>query len=108
MGFGSTAKKLQKVAEMAEDVYAKLKELKEEVDATRETVENTAERTARLEAELAEQRALVDRLLEVNGIDPESVDLADVEPTVGDEQAAAEGAATDADDTDDATTAGAN
>ena len=99
MGFGDTAKKLQKVAEMAEDVYAKLKELREEVNATRETVEDTAERTTRLETELAEQRALIDQLLEANGVDSESVDLTGVEPPVGDAEE---------DESDDATTAGAN
>jgi hypothetical protein len=72
MGFGSTAKKLQKVADMAEDVYAKLTALREEVEETRETVEETAERTERLEAEVAEQRAMMDRLLEANGLDPEA------------------------------------
>ncbi|MFB6167366.1 MAG: DUF5798 family protein [Haloferacaceae archaeon] len=110
MGFGSTAKKLQKVTEMAEKVYGKLKELRTEVDATRETVEETAERTARLEAELAEQRALVDRLLEANGVDPESVDLADAEPPVGGETAADDPGETtgEADETSgDPTTAGA-
>ena len=94
MGFGDTAKKLQKVAEMAEDVYAKLKELREEVNATRETVEDTAERTTRLETELAEQRALIDQLLEANGVDSESVDLEDVAPPVGDGETAADDATT--------------
>lgn len=80
MGLGSTAKKLQKVADLAEDVYAKLTALREEVDGTRETVEETARRTERLEAELAEQRALLDRLLEAEGVDadldldPEALD----------------------------------
>lgn len=109
MGLGSTAKKLQKVADMAEDVYAKLKELREEVDATRETVETTAERTTRLEAELAEQRALIDQLLAANGVDPESVDLSDVEPPAGgatesDEEVQSAG---ESESEGDATTAGA-
>lgn len=117
MGLGSTAKKLQKVADVAEDVYAKLKELREEVDATRETVETTAERTTRLEAELAEQRSLIDHLLAANGVDPESVDLSDAEPPVGGTaadgeggQSAAEGDTSGAAGTDsgsDATTTGA-
>jgi uncharacterized protein Yka (UPF0111/DUF47 family) len=88
MGLGGTAKKLQKVADMAEDVYAKLTALREEVEETRETVETTAERTERLEAELAEQRALIDRLLEAQGVErapaPEregAVDVEDVDPS---------------------------
>ena len=117
MGLGSTAKKLQKVADVAEDVYAKLKELREEVDATRETVETTAERTTRLEAALAEQRSLIDHLLAANGVDPESVDLSNAEPPVGGTaadgeggQSAAEGDTSGAAGTDsgsDATTTGA-
>jgi uncharacterized coiled-coil DUF342 family protein len=107
MGFGNTAKKLQKVAEMAEDVYAKLKELREEVNATRETVEETAERTTRLEAEIAEQRALIDRLLEANGLDPEAVDLAGAEPPVG-EDAATDDSSEPSGDAGDTTTAGAS
>ncbi len=107
MGFGSTAKKLQKVAEMAEELYAKLRELREEVDATRKTVEETAERTTRLEAELAEQRALVGRLLAENGVDPDDVDLEDVNPPVGEATEAADSAEASG-DTDDTTTAGAS
>jgi DNA repair ATPase RecN len=108
MGFGDTAKKLQKVAEMAEDVYAKLKELREEVNATRETVEETAARTTRLETELAEQRALVAQLLEEQGVDPESVDLSDAEPPVGEADDGGGDASADGGAGDDATTAGAN
>lgn len=73
MGLGGTAKKLQKVADMAEDVYAKLAALREEVVETRETVEETAERTAALEQQVAAQRAQIDRLLEANGVDPADV-----------------------------------
>jgi len=60
MGFGDTARKLQSVADTAEDVYRKLTELREQVVATRESVERVDRRTDRLEAELAEQRALLD------------------------------------------------
>jgi uncharacterized protein Yka (UPF0111/DUF47 family) len=100
MGFGSTAKKLQKVADMAEDVYARLTALREEVEETRETVESTAERTERLEAEVAEQRAMMDRLLEANGLDPDVERRSlDSRETAGDR--AAPGEAEDVDATDD-------
>jgi len=102
MGLGGTAKKLQKVADMAEDVYAKLAALREEVVETRETVEKTAERTAALEEQVAAQRAQIDRLLEANGVDPDDVVE---EPTIqargvdteadGDVGAGETGAATD-------------
>jgi len=104
MGFGSTAKKIQKVADTAEDVYQRLTALREEVEATRETVEATAERTERLEAEVAEQRAMMDRLLEANGLDPAVEREALGDDAVPDEQSAPEsdgGAEADPSVTDD-------
>jgi len=71
MGLGSTAKRLSKVADVAEDIYGRIQQLREEVDATRETVEDTNERVATLEAELAEQRAIVEALAAERGVDPE-------------------------------------
>lgn len=73
MGFGSTAKKIQTVADTAEQLYAKVNEVRQQVEEMRETVTTTEERVERLEGELAEQRALVAALAEEQGIDPESV-----------------------------------
>ena len=73
MGLGSTAKKIQAVADTAEKLYARVNEMRQQVEAMRETVTNTEERVERLEADLAEQRALVAALAEERGIDPESV-----------------------------------
>ncbi|WP_227373654.1 DUF5798 family protein [Haladaptatus halobius] len=78
MGLGSTAKKIQKVADTAEKLYAKLNELREQVIAIRDTLETTNERVERLETESAKQRALVEALAEERGIDVESA-LDDVE-----------------------------
>ncbi|WP_411963365.1 DUF5798 family protein [Haloferax sp. YSMS24] len=69
MGIGGTAKKLQKVAEMAEDVYKKLNELRAQIVEVRETVDETKQRVDRLEAENAEQRAILEALAEEQGID---------------------------------------
>lgn len=77
MGLGSTAKKLQQIADMAEDVYARLNELREQVNQTRETVDETKARVDELDRELAEQRALVEALAENQGIDTEAI-IADV------------------------------
>ena len=79
MGLGSTAKKIQKVADTAEKLYAKLNELREQVLAIRDSLEATDERVQRLEAENAEQKALIEALAREQGIDVESV-LDDVEP----------------------------
>ncbi|SFR42030.1 DUF5798 family protein [Halogeometricum limi] len=73
MGIGGTAKKLQKVAEMAEDVYARLNELRDQLAEMRETTQATKARVDRLEVENAEQRALLEALAEEEGIDVESV-----------------------------------
>ncbi|WP_266076687.1 DUF5798 family protein [Haladaptatus caseinilyticus] len=79
MGLGSTAKKIQKVADMAEKLYVKLNELREQMVAIRDSLEATDERVQQLEVENAEQRALIEALASEQGIDVESV-LADVEP----------------------------
>jgi methyl-accepting chemotaxis protein len=73
MGFGSTAKKLQQVADMAEDVYKRLNQLRDQVEETRRTVVETSERVDTLERELAEQRAIVEALAEEQGLDVEAV-----------------------------------
>ncbi|WP_049970895.1 DUF5798 family protein [Haladaptatus cibarius] len=78
MGFGSTAKKIQKVADTAEKLYAKLNELREQVLAIRDSLEDTDERVQKLEVENAEQKALIEALAREQGIDVESV-LDDVE-----------------------------
>ncbi|MFB6301798.1 MAG: DUF5798 family protein [Haloferacaceae archaeon] len=73
MPLGSTAKKLQKVANTAEEVYGRLAELREQVEETQETVEETSRRVDRLEAEAAEQRALLEAIAEDRGIDLDTV-----------------------------------
>ncbi|MFH5798464.1 DUF5798 family protein [Haladaptatus sp. DYF46] len=85
MGLGSTAKKIQKVADTAEKLYAKLNEMREQLVEMRDTLETTNERVERLEAENAHQKALIEALAREEGIDIDEV-LADVESdeTAGD------------------------
>lgn len=73
MGLGSTAKKIQKVADVADKLYTKVNELKEQLDELRGTVEETNEQVDDLERELAEQRALLEALAEDQGLDPDAV-----------------------------------
>jgi TolA-binding protein len=101
MPLGNTAKKLQQVANMAEDVYGRLAELREQVSATRETVEETSRRIDRLESEAAEQRALLEAIAEDRGIDldavPAEAHIGEAEPESESTEAAGEGTgATDA------------
>jgi septal ring factor EnvC (AmiA/AmiB activator) len=87
MGFGSTAKKVQKLADTAEKLYSKLNELREQVAEMREKLDSTSERVERLEQENAHQRALLEALAEEEGID---VDDIEVEPVASDDEQAAE------------------
>ncbi|MFD1600922.1 DUF5798 family protein [Halobellus rarus] len=73
MGLGGTARKLQKVTDMAEDVYTRLNDLRDQIVEMRETTQETSDRVDRLERESAEMRALLEALAEKEGIDVESV-----------------------------------
>ena len=73
MGFGSTAKKLQKVADIADDLYTKVNELKAQLQATRETVEATNDRVDELDERMDEQRALLEAIAAEQGIDTAAV-----------------------------------
>jgi len=75
MGFGSTAKKVQKLADTAEKLYSKLNELREQVAEMRESVDATTERVETLEREMAEQRALLDAIAEQQGVDVDEVEV---------------------------------
>jgi len=93
MGLGSTAKKLQQIADMAEDVYARLNQLREQVVETRETVDETKARVEKMDHELAEQRAVVEALAEREGIDVDAitaeVHVVDAESEAGDGESTA-------------------
>lgn len=73
MGFGDTAKRIQSLADKAEQTYQKLNELRDEVEDTQTTVKDTAERVRGLENEMAEQRAVLDAVAREVGVDLDSV-----------------------------------
>lgn len=77
MGLGGTAKKLQKVASLAEDSYQKMNELREQLAQLRNEVQSTSEQVDGIERDLAEQRALLEALAEHQDLDVESI-VADV------------------------------
>ncbi|GKZ13540.1 DUF5798 family protein [Haladaptatus sp. T7] len=89
MGLGSTAKKIQKVADTAEKLYAKLNEMREQLVDMRETLETTNERVERLEAENEHQKALIEALAREEGIDVDEV-LSEVESAEADDEGEAE------------------
>lgn len=73
MGLGGTAKKLQRIANMAEEMYARVNELREQLNGLGQTVEQTNATVEQLRREHAETRALVEQLAEQEGIDVEEV-----------------------------------
>lgn len=80
---GSAGKKIQTMVELAEELYERMNDLREKLQATNETVEDVDSRTERIEAELAEQRALLEAIAEKEGIDPDVI--AEAEPSGEDE-----------------------
>lgn len=73
MGFGSTAKTLQRVADMGEELYSRLNEVRAQLKQLRDTVEETNDHVASLESEINEQRAIIEAMAEQQGIDTESI-----------------------------------
>lgn len=73
MGFGSTAKKVQKLANLAEKTYKRLNELREQVQEVRSTVDETGTRVERLESEVREQRAILDAVARELDVDPDGI-----------------------------------
>lgn len=100
MGLGSTAKKIQTLADRAEQLYVKLKEVHERVLSVEGTVEDTQARVKELESELEHQRVVMEALAEERGVDVDAVVAEAAIEDLGGE-AAGGGAATD----DDAQTA---
>ena len=97
MGLGGTAKKLQKVASMAEDLYAKMNDVVSQVQALQSDLEATSQQVDDLQTELTEQRALLEALADQQDLDVEAV-LADVaadEEDAGDQVEATQTESTD-------------
>lgn len=88
MGLGSTAKKLQKVADIADDLYTKVNEQREQLQELRSTVEATSDRVEAIDREQAEQRALLEALAEEQGLDTDAILT---ETVIDDAEATADG-----------------
>lgn len=73
MGLGSTAKKLQRLSDLAEDLIGRLNDLKDRVTRMEETVDGAESRLQDIDKELTEQRAIIEAVAEAQDIDPESV-----------------------------------
>ncbi|MFB6140370.1 MAG: DUF5798 family protein [Halosimplex sp.] len=114
MPFGDTAKKIQRVADIAEKLYERLNQVIEQVQDVRERVERTSDQIESMDRELAEQRVIVEALAEQQGVDPETVvaeRLPDPEEATDDEsdgEASTDGATTDGTGDDGGTDSGAS
>jgi len=73
MGLGSTTKKIQMLADTAEQMYHRLNEVREQVETTQHTVQETGDRVKTLESEIVEQRAILNAVAAELDIDLEAV-----------------------------------
>jgi uncharacterized coiled-coil DUF342 family protein len=73
MGLGSTTKKIQTIADKAEQVYAQVDELREQLTELRAKVDTTHDTVTELKVRHEQNRALLEALAEEQGIDVEQV-----------------------------------
>ena len=81
MGLGGTAKKLQKVTNAAEELYAKMNEVIGQLKDLQREVERTSEQVDRIEYDVAEQRAILEAIADAQDVDVAAViEAADLPP----------------------------
>jgi chromosome segregation ATPase len=94
MGLGGAAEKLQRVANMGEELYAKMNELREQILHMRETVQETHRRVERLENKVDQQGAILEALAEAEGLDVDEllteVAIEEAEPAITEVEASAD------------------
>lgn len=70
---GNAGQKISRMVELAETLYEKVVQLREEVQALRETAQETRDRIAGLEREVADQRAVLEAVAEAHDLDVEAI-----------------------------------
>lgn len=94
MGLGGTAKKIQALAERAEQTYEQMMELRERIVHLEESVDETNARVSGLRVESEKQRVLLEAIAEEHGIDSEQLlaeaAIEEAEPAGGDAEGGAE------------------
>lgn len=98
MGLGSTAKKVQLIAEKAESTYDQLMKIRDRMIRLEDTLDDTSDRVTELERENEIQRVLLEELAAERGID---VDDALEDAGLGDEEQDSTDQTATADDSDD-------
>lgn len=98
MGLGGATKKLQKVADMGDELYSRINELREQILEMRETVQDTNERVNALENKVDQQGAILEALAEEKGLDVDElltqVAIEEAEPAVTEAEDTGEDGAT--------------
>lgn len=89
---GNAGQKITRIVDLAEELYERVVELREQVSELRETTQDTHDRVAGLEHEVAAQRALLEALAEAEGLDVDELrsdpgEIASEEPDEPDEAA---------------------
>ena len=105
MGLGSTAKKIQTVADRAEQLYKQLVDVRKRVMELEETADETGDRVATIETEQEKQRAVLDAIAEQQGVDVEqaladaAIEDLDGDTAVEETATASDGGSAEGDDT---------
>ncbi|MFB6162296.1 MAG: DUF5798 family protein [Halococcoides sp.] len=73
MALTDTAKRVQKIVDVAEELYERVVELREHVIEIRKKLNTTAETVDGLDHEVAENRALIEAIAAEQGLDPDAV-----------------------------------
>lgn len=104
MGLGGATKKLQKVADMGDELYGKINELRQQITEMRETVQDTNGRVDAVENRLDQQGAILEALAEKEGIDVDEllteVAIEEAEPAVTEAEPIEEATVPDAESDD--------
>lgn len=74
---GNAGKKLSRMVDLAEELYERVVELREQVRALRETTQETRDRVVAVEDELADQRALLEAIADAQGLAVGSIESPD-------------------------------
>lgn len=87
MGLGSTAKKIQTLADTAEKLYKQIQDLQQRIVSLEEAVDNTHDTVTTLDHQVTEQRALLKAIADEQGLDADQIlaDAAIDEAEAGDE-----------------------
>lgn len=73
MGLGSTAKKLQNLVDIAEDLYNRVNDLRDRLIRMETTIDETSSRVESVEADIVELRAIVEAIAADQDVDVEAV-----------------------------------